>query len=213
MSPAAVLGSVFVVHLLAMLSPGPNVLVVTQTAASRTRRAGVLVALGVASGAALWSGAALLGLSVLFARFAWLYGVLKLAGGAYLLYLAFKLWRAASHPLLVSEGTGARAQSEWQAYRLGLLTNLTNPKALIFYGSIFAALLTPELPTWVKLAAFAIIVTNATLWHAALACFFSTAGTQRAYQRVKRWIDRIAALALALLGLRMLLPSPGAWFE
>lgn len=212
MSHAVVLGSVFVVHVLAMLSPGPNVLVVTQTAASRTRRAGLLVALGVATGAAIWSGAALLGLSVLFARIPWVYGALKLVGGVYLLYLAFKLWRGADRPLVIPNREGATTQTDGQAFRLGLLTNLTNPKALVFYGSIFAALLGPDLPAWVRLAAFAIVVGNATLWHGALACFFSAAGTQQFYQHIRRWIDRIAALALALLGLKMLLPSEAAWF-
>lgn len=213
MTYGVVLGSIFVVHVLAMLSPGPNVLVVTQTAASRTHRAGVLVALGIATGAAIWSGAALLGLSVLFARVAGLYGALKLVGSIYLLYLGFKLWRGAGRPLILSTGDRATTQTDWQAYRLGLLTNLTNPKALVFYGSIFAALLTPDLPAWVKIAAFAIIVANSTIWHGALACFFSTESAQQFYQRVKGWIDRSAAIALALLGLCLMLPAHGALLD
>ena len=56
------------------------------------------------------------------------------------------------------------------------------------------------------LAAFAIIVSNATLWHTLLACLFATPGTQQAYQRARVWIDRLAAIALALLGLRPVLP-------
>lgn len=86
-------------------------------------------------------------------------------------------------------GCGA-ARAARQAFRLGLLTNLTNPKGLVFYGSLFAALLGPDLRPWVKVAAFAIIVANATLWHAALACFFATEGAQRLYRRVKGSIDR-----------------------
>jgi threonine efflux protein len=210
MSHGVVLGSVFVVHLLAMLSPGPNVLVVTQAAASRTRRAGVLVALGVATGAAIWSAAALLGLNLLFNRVAGLYAVLALVGGFYLLYLAHRLWRGARQPLTFPSGGRATARTDGQAFRLGLLTNLTNPKALVFYGSVFAALLGPGLPAWVELAAFAIIVVNSTLWHTLLACLFATRGTQQAYQRAKVWIDRLAAIALALLGLRLVLPGlPG----
>ncbi|MCA1737551.1 MAG: LysE family transporter, partial [Actinobacteria bacterium] len=70
MSYAVVLGSVFAIHVLAMISPGPNVLVVTQTALSDTRRAGIVTALGVAVGSTLWSSAALFSLSVVFAQFA-----------------------------------------------------------------------------------------------------------------------------------------------
>lgn len=209
MNYAVVLGGIFAVHVLAMISPGPNVLIVTQTAICHTRRAGILTALGVAIGSAVWSSAALFGLSVVFAQFAWLYGGLKVLGGMYLLYLGFRLWRAADqHPLVPpSSSTHATVRTDWQALRLGLLTNLTNPKAVIFFGSIFAALLAPALPMWVKLAAVVIILVDAIGWHVALACFFSTRHIQYVYRHIKRWIDRTAGVALALLGLRLMLPS------
>ena len=66
---------------MAAASPGPNFLIVTRTSAGLSRRAGVLTALGVATAGALWSGAAVLGLSFVFERFVWLYGVPKLLGG------------------------------------------------------------------------------------------------------------------------------------
>lgn len=207
MNYAVVLSSIFVVHVLAMLSPGPNVLVVTQTAISRTRRAGILTALGVAAGSAIWSSAALFSLNVVFAQFAWLYGELKLLGGIYLLYLGIKLWRTADYPPDPSSSTPATVHTDWQAFRLGLLTNLTNPKAVIFFGSIFAALLAPALPMWVKLAAISIITVDASGWHIALACFFSTRRAQQVYRSIKGWVDRAAGAALAVLGLRLILPS------
>jgi threonine efflux protein len=200
-----VLASVLVVHVVAMISPGPNVLLVTQTAMSRTRRAGVLAALGIAAGAAVWSSAALFGLSVVFTQFAWPQRALKVLGGIYLLYLGIKLWRAADRPLGTRSAQVATVRSDGQAFGLGLLTNLTNPKALIFYGSIFATLLTPDLPTAVKLYACGIIVLNATLWHVGLACLFSTPNAQHIYGRMRRWIDRVAGSVLALFGLRLTL--------
>jgi RhtB (resistance to homoserine/threonine) family protein len=207
MSYAVVLGSVFAIHVLAMISPGPNVLVVTQTALSDTRRAGIVTALGVAVGSTLWSSAALFSLSVVFAQFAWLYSGLKLLGGMYLLYLGIKLWRTAEHSLVPSSSTHAPVHTDRQAFRLGLLTNLTNPKAVVFFGSIFAALLAPALPMWVKLAAIGIVAVDATGWHVALACFFSTRRAQQVYRRIKRWVDRTAGASLAFLGLRLMLPS------
>lgn len=207
MNYAVVLGSVFAVHVLAMISPGPNVLIVTQTALSDTRRAGIVTALGVAAGSTIWSSAALFSLSVVFAQFAWLYSGLKFLGGMYLLYLGIKLWRNAEHPLIPSSSTHATVHTDRQAFRLGLLTNLTNPKAVVFFGSIFAALLAPALPMWVKLAAIGIVAVDATGWHVALACFFSTRRVQQVYRRIKRWVDRAAGAALAFLGLRLMLPS------
>ena len=203
MNYATVLASIFAVHVLAIISPGQNVLIVSQTAMGRGRSAGVAVALGIATGAGIWSTAASMGLSVVFAHFAWLYGGLMLAGGVYLLYLGIVLWRAADHPLAQPASQGAAVDTAWRAFRLGLFTNLTNPKAVIFYGGIFGAFLTPELPTWVRLAAIGVIVINSTGWHVAMACLFSTERAQQIYKRLKPWIDRLAGSALALLGVRL----------
>jgi threonine efflux protein len=161
--------------------------------------------LGIAVGAVVWSSTALFGLSVVFTQFAWLRRALKVLGGIYLLYLGIKLWRAADRPPGAPSPQGSMVRSDGQAFGLGLLTNLTNPKAVIFYGSIFAALLTPDLPTWVKLCACGIIVLNATLWHVGLACLFSTPNARHVYRRMQRWIDRVAGSVLALFGMRLVL--------
>jgi RhtB (resistance to homoserine/threonine) family protein len=205
MDPALVLGGIFAVHVAAIASPGPNVLIVTQTAMSRTRRAGVAAALGIAAGAAVWSGSVVLGLSALLARFAWLHGALRLLGGLYLVYLGIRLWRAAAEPLAAGGGPGAASATDWPAFRRGLLTNLTNPKAALFYGGVFAAFLAPDLPAWVPPAAVALIFVNSAAWHGALAWLFSTPRAQRAYARLKRWIDRGSGAALGALGLAFLL--------
>ena len=204
MDCAAVLGGIFAVHVLAIISPGPNVLIVTQTSMSRSRREGVATALGIAVGAALWSGSVALGLSMVFAHFAWLYGGLKLLGGAYLIYLGIRLWIGAGQALPVLESRRATSHGDWPAFRIGLITNLTNPKAAIFYASVFSAFLVPDLPVWVKYAAVGIIFTNSAGWHVAFACFFSTQRAQQIYGRFKSWIDRAAGAALAALGLTLI---------
>jgi RhtB (resistance to homoserine/threonine) family protein len=207
MSHWGLLGSVVAAHILAMASPGPNVLIVTQTAASQTRRTGVCVALGIATGAGLLSSAALLGLSALLTEFAWLQATLRLAAGTYLLYLGFRLWRGASLPAAFARPTDTVGRTDWRAYQVGLITNLTNPKALVFYGSVFAALLAPDVPLWVKAAAVGLITVNSTVFHVALASLFSTERAQAGYRRIKPWVDRIAGAGLAAFGLHLVLPS------
>jgi len=97
------LGSLFTIHMLALISPGPNLLVVTQTAMSTNRQKGISVALGLATGAAIWSSAALIGLNVAFDYVTWLYGTLRILGGIYLIYLGIKLWRTADQELAQSQ--------------------------------------------------------------------------------------------------------------
>lgn len=97
-----VLGGLFVVHMLALISPGPNLLIVTQTAMSYNRRTGVFVAMGLATGAAIWSTTALVGLNVVFAYVTWLYEALRFVGGIYLIYLGIRIWRTADQEFLLS---------------------------------------------------------------------------------------------------------------
>lgn len=195
MNYALVLGIVFAVHVLAMASPSPNFLIVTQTAISGTRRAGVAAAPGVATAAALWCVAAFLGLSVLFTQLPWLYAGVKILGGLYLLYLGVKLWLGADQPLAQSASELMTRDSDRRAFVLGLVTNLTNPNALVYYASIFAAVLTPELPNWVRLAAIGIIVAAAISWHVAGLPVFDAARATSAHAsnagstawRARRW--------------------------
>lgn len=204
MSYLVVLGSIFVVHMLALISPGPNVLIVTQMAVSQTRRVGIATALGLATGAAVWSSTALIGLNVVFVRLAWLYDGLRILGGVYLIYLGIMMWRTTTQPLVPSSSEELAIRTDWQAFRRGLQTNLTNPKAALFFSSIFTAFLTPSLPTWVKLASVGIIIADATIFYVAMAYFFSTRQVQQVYQRSKHWVNRIAGTILALVGLRLI---------
>lgn len=207
MSYLAVLGGVMAIHLAAVVSPGPNFLIVTQTSIRSSRQGGLISALGVATAAAIWSSAALFGISVLFETAAWAYSTLKLLGGAYLIYLGVQSWRHAKEPLLLRAEKPGQTVSRWRYFRSGLVTNLTNPKSAIFFGSIFATMLAPSLPVWVRGAAVGIIVVDAFLWYALMAVVFSTRRAQDLYARAKRPIDRIVGSFFAVLGLRLMLSS------
>ena len=204
MSEAAALASIAALHLVAMASPGPNVLLVAQTAMARSRPCALAAAAGVASGAALLATAAVLGLSVVFRQVAWLHLVLQLAGAVYLVILGAQIWRSARQPLPAPEGASA-GEGLWRWFRRGLLTNLTNPKAAVFYGSILATALAPELPAWARIAAVALIAVNALWWHSAIAVLFARPRARRLYGRGKRVVDRVVGAALAAFGIQLAL--------
>ena len=197
-----------IVHLAAAATPGPSTLLVTQTSIAASRRAGLLTALGTASATAVWSISAVLGLSLVLSKLAWLYDALKLAGGACLIYVGIRMWREATLPLpLASEGLAGSRASDARAYVRGLVTNLTNPKSAFYYVSIFAVLLPPELPIWVRGAAVAVVVAVSLAWYSVVAALLSTMPAQRAYARVKTWLDRVAGTVFIAFGLRLALPD------
>jgi threonine/homoserine/homoserine lactone efflux protein len=195
------------VHLLAVASPGPSTVLVVQTAAVAGRRGGLVTAFAMMLGALAWAMAALYGLQALFAKFAWLYLFFQVAGGLYLIYLAVMLWRHARDPLPEMNASDAARGNDGQIFVRALLLQLSNPKIMVFFGSIFLSVLPQDMPGWMEGAVLALVAFNEFTWFALLALLFS-GGTARAfYRRAKFWLDRIMGGALALLGLRLALSA------
>src|SRR5258706_2936038 len=124
------------------MSPGPSFLLIARTAVSASRADGLAAALGMGVGGIVFAVAALLGLRALFSALPLLYTALKLAGGAYLLYLGYRIWRGAKEPLEVDVvRTTAAPRRLKRSFLLGLATQVSNPKTAVVYAGIFSALL------------------------------------------------------------------------
>ncbi len=195
------------VHLLAVASPGPSTVLVIQTAAVAGRRGGLLAAFAMMVGALLWATAALFGLQALFARFDWLYLAFRFGGAVYLIYLAIMLWRHARDPLLEIAPDSTAHLSGWQGFLRALLLQLSNPKIMVFFGSIFLSVLPQHMPAWMDGTVLAIVAFNEFTWFALLALLFSGGPARAFYRRAKFWLDRFMGGALALLGLRLALSA------
>lgn len=197
MTPAATLGTVLLAYLPAAVSPGPNFVLIAHTAAAGTRRAAVAVALGVVAAGGLLAAVAVFGLGAVLAREPWLATALRVVCGAYLAWLGVKLWlRARAPDANPPAGHGS-------AFRQGVLSNLTNPKAAAFFGSVLTATLPPTESTAVKTAAVALIVATSTAWHLSVALLFSAPATQRWYERAKPTLNRTVGTVLVVLGIAL----------
>ena len=133
MLPADTLLTLSIAVFLLALAPGPdNVFVLTQSAISGARR-GVIVVLGLCCGLVVHSVAVALGLAALIQASAVAFTVIKLAGAAYLLFLAYKAFTA---PVQGLDGTASPLRGI-QLFRRGLIMNITNPKVAIFFLAFF----------------------------------------------------------------------------
>jgi threonine efflux protein len=196
------LASLVVVDLLAAMSPGPNFILVTQTAATLSRRHAAGIVVGILAANVVWCLAVVLGLAAVFELSPWLFGLVKILGGLYLVHLGIQLWRAAG----TAAGTRSRAESSfsWASAR-GFVTNMTNPKSVVYFGSVFSVFLSPGAPLWVQVAAVGIVLTNTVVWYGAVAVAFSATSMQRRYTAFRKTIDRVAGVVLGAFGARLIL--------
>lgn len=192
--------AVAALHWIVLVTPGANVLVVSNLAASGSRRSAIFAALGVTLVAGVWSSLAVLGVHAVFSAHPLLRLGVQIAGGLYLLHVALRLWHAGSG----APGAVPAKLSAAAAFRLGFLTNIMNPKSALFFGSVFATALPPQPSTAMLLASVALVVTNALVWHMALALVFSQRRIQSAYARRRAAIGRVAGVLVGAFGLRLL---------
>lgn len=195
---------IWFLHAAVLLSPGANLLVVSQLAASDRARSAAFAALGVTVGAGVWATCAVLGVNAFFQAFPGLRLALQVAGGLYLLYVASGLWRSTG---TFSHGRRPASVSPSAAFRLDLLTNLTNPKAALFFGSVFAAAFPPEPSSLLQVSAVGMIVVNALCWHLTLAYLFSRGRVRAAYSRARTVANRVASIVVGALGASLLVAS------
>ena len=203
MSSVAALTGILLALLIGAASPGPSFVVVSRISISTSRFEGLAAALGMGVGGALFGSLALLGLTALLLQVEWLYLTLKLAGGAYLIYLGVRIWRGASEPLAMPEAGRAGRSGPLRAFGLALLIQISNPKTAIVYASIFAALLPASPPFWMLIALPPLIFCVEAGWYATVALVFSSRRPRSLYLASKAWVDRLAGSVMAVLGLRL----------
>ena len=191
--------------LLSIMSPGPNVLAIMGTSMSIGRSSGLALALGVASGSFCWALLTASGLSALLASTAAALTVIKIVGGLYLLWLAFKSFRAAASEQDVEARLLSGGRLTRRGYFMrGLTIQMTNPKAALAWIAIISLGLQGGAPPWVALS----IVVGATLLSVAIHCVyalaFSTTPMVRLYGKARRVIQGALGAFFALAGLKLL---------
>lgn len=184
----------------AILSPGPGVIAVSQSAFALGRARALPYGWGLAVGASLWCLFALLGLTVLFRVVPWTFVALKLLGGAYLVWIAWKMWRHATDPL------PDPAEKRFGAgFWGGLALNLSNPKPALFYSAVLLSIFPASLGGADKAAIYAMALAVELSFYTALATLMALPLLRRRYYAAKFRIDRVAAGLIGLLGLSLIL--------
>ena len=196
--------TIAVLHWVVLVTPGVNFVLILQLAAGSPRSVSLAAVAGSTPVTFLWALRAILGMGAAFSAHPALRQAFQIAGGAYLCYVAWKLWRS---PAAVATEVKAVTTSRAAAFRMGFITNVFNPKTALFFGSVFATALPPSPGPAVLTGAVLLCWFNAVVWHVFLALAFSHGRVQSAYQRGRTVFSRGAAGLVGAFGLRLLVTT------
>ena len=195
-----------VIHLLAAASPGPDFALVSRQALLQGRRAGLWVSLGIALGLGIHIAYSAAGLATLIAHSTVWMSAIKLIGGSYLLYLGYQGIRAkAQSGVITNEPAVIMDVAAHRLVGKGFLCNALNPKAPIYFLSLFTIVLSPNLPASTLVVYGVWIMLLQLFWFSLITLFFSQPTIRRRFLAISHWIDRVFGVAMVGLGLKVLL--------
>jgi len=204
MNEYSFLAAIAGVLLIGAMSPGPSFFVVAKNSLAHTRVHGIATALGTGLGVAIFALFASFGVTALLTQVPNIYLAFKLVGGAYLIYLAYKIWSGAQQPL-VSQQKGVDVNTTvFRAFLTGLITQISNPKTALVIAGIFAAFVPAQPPantaSLVAIIAFVIDFS----WYAFIALSLSSSRSRKIYASAKTGFDRTAAVFLSAVGIKLI---------
>ena len=196
--------TVALIHLLAVASPGPDFAIVVRESVAFGRRAGIFTALGVGAGIFVHVAYSLLGIGLIVSQSIVLFNALKWLAAAYLLYIGIKALRAKpADPASAELSPAAGERSPRGAFATGFVTNGLNPKATLFFLSLFTVVIDPHTPLAIQ-AGYGVYLALATaLWFCLVALLFSQQRVRAGFARLGHWFDRLMGVVLVGIGVKL----------
>ncbi|WP_168395303.1 LysE family transporter [Acinetobacter indicus] len=191
-------------HFVAQLSPGPDIILIAKSSASTTRRNTIHIIAGISLGIVLWVVLTLLGFTVLVEQFPWIQQVLMLIGGLFLAKMGWAMLSGGLRSLKQSsalEDVQAQSSAQKNYFLLGLFTNLSNPKTLIYFSSVFSLALSSSASDYLKAQLAVIIPLQTFLTFVLLMLLLSQPKIKEVYQRSGSYIDILSGALFLIFAL------------
>jgi RhtB (resistance to homoserine/threonine) family protein len=201
--------TIALVHLLAVVSPGPDFAMVTRNSIIYSRKVGIYTSIGIAVGIMVHVAYCLLGIGLVISQSIILFNIVKFIGAGYLLYIGYKSLRA--KPAQSVEASSETVQKDciglWAAFKIGFLTNALNPKATLFFLALFTQIIDPATPKIIQLAYGIETMIITFVWFALVSLFFSNLFIRRKIGKVQHYVERVTGAVLIALGIKVALAN------
>ena len=189
--------NLMIIHLVGLLSPGPDFFYVSRVSAMSSRREAIGGVIGITIGVLIWATAAVLGLAIIFATMPIIQGIVMILGGAYLVYLGIKMAKVKNNAVFdEKQNANMLNQSTLASIMKGLLVNLSNAKVVIYFSSVMSLVLVNITETSQILTALAVITVETFLYFYIISVLFSRSVAKQFYSQYSRYIDNAEGVEL-----------------
>ncbi len=206
------------IHFLAAASPGPDFVLVSQQTLTKGKKEGLLCSLGIALGLSVHIIYSALGLAAVIAHSDFWLWVIKIIGGCYLIFLGLKGLSSKQVTNIklpqntVNSNTSASKKtllevksSAIKTIGTGFVCNALNPKAPIYFVSLFTLVLSPELPTSHLIIYGVWMMMIQLIWFSSIVFLLSRPSINTKFQQMGHWVDRVMGTAMIILGVKVLM--------
>lgn len=201
------------VHLLAVISPGPDFAIVVRNSLVYSRKIAVYTALGIALGISVHVAYSILGIGLLISQSILLFNIIKYIGAGYLIYIGVKSFRSkptpetAATPDAQTSQQAKSAVTNTSALWSGFLTNVLNPKATLFFLALFTQVIDPQTPKYIQLVFGIEMMIITFLWFGLVAIAFSHSALKPKLTKFQNKLEKITGAVLIALGVKVALSS------
>lgn len=199
------IGTVAAIHLLAVISPGPDFIMACKNSLTYSRKTGIWTAVGFGGGIMVHIFYSLAGLALIISKSILLFNAIKFLGAGYLIYIGYKSFFAKSSKIELGEHHKKADITRLAAVRMGFLTNVLNPKATLFFLSLFTFVISPKTPLSIMLIMSAIMIANTILWFSLVAIFLSQKRIRLIFERWQNVFNKTLGGLLIALGIKIAL--------
>lgn len=197
--------AVATLHLLAVMSPGPDFIMISRNSLVYSRRAGVYASLGLALGILMHVTYSLIGVAYIISQSIVVFSAIKFLGAVYLIYIGYNSLLARRRPEAMHIQAEARDMRPSAALKLGFLTNALNPKATLFFLAVFTQVINQSTPVVVKIF-YGLEMSVATfVWFAFVALVLSSGRVRAPFIKVQHYVERTMGAMLIALGIKVAL--------
>ena len=196
--------SIAVIHLFAVMSPGPDFALIVKQSLSHGRKTALATSIGIGTGILFHIFYCIVGIGLIISKNPYIFNIIKISGGLYLIYIGYKSIVSISNQTLEDTANASKLSSH-NAFFEGLVTNILNPKATLFFLSLYTFIINEQPEIYIQILYGAWMSLATAAWFCFISILLTNSLILKPINNFTNIIQRITGIGLILIGIRLIL--------